>query len=159
LFPFIIVGTILKNMVPFFPSFIYRFGNKSYLSVGEMVLPYLFFCFSLLYAMCLYLWFSNIRFIKNGKSGYFDIGNAPSAGVTMSGNKFIPATPTIYPIHYLMGFLLTLKTLSLFFESIRYHYLGVTGHAVFFSAVYYTFAFLKVSRIRAIGIESDGQNN
>jgi len=125
-------------------SNINMFGRKSYLSVGEMVLPYLFFCFSLLYAICLYLWFSNIRFIKDGKLGYFDVGDASSAGaVTISGNKFIPATPTIYPIHYLMGFLLTLKTLSLFFESIRYHYLGVTGHAMFFSAVYYTFAFLK----------------
>ena len=99
-----------------------------------------------MYAICLYLWISNIRLIKDGKSGYFDVGDLPaSSALTISGNKFIATTPTIYPIHYLMGFLLVLKTLSLLFESIRFHYLRVIGHALFFSAVYYTFAFLKVS--------------
>ncbi|OEU22619.1 hypothetical protein FRACYDRAFT_151456, partial [Fragilariopsis cylindrus CCMP1102] len=92
------------------------FGSHSYLSAGEMILPHIFFYFSLLYAIC---------------------------ALTMSGNKFLPAVPTIYPIHYMMGFLLTLKTCSLFFESIRYHYLRVTGHTMFFSAIYYTFSFLK----------------
>lgn len=120
------------------------FGRESFLSSGEMILPLLFFCFFLMYAICLYLWISNIRLIKDGKSGYFDVGDLPaSSALTISGNKFIATTPTIYPIHYLMGFLLVLKTLSLLFESIRFHYLRVIGHALFFSAVYYTFAFLK----------------
>jgi len=123
------------------------FNRVSYLSRGEMNLPWLFFAFSILYAVCLYVWYSNIQLIKEGKSGYFDIGDAPStaAALSVSGASSEKADdgPTIYPIHYLMGFLLGLKFCSLVFESVRYHYLRVTGHSLFFSAVYYTFSFLK----------------
>ena len=98
-----------------------------------------------MYAICLYFWYSNIKLIKEGKLGYFDVGDVPtiSAPTRPGVAATTSATPTIYPIHYLMGFLLALKFCSLFFESVRYHYLRVTGHAVFFSAIYYTFAFLK----------------
>jgi len=120
------------------------FNHISYLSRGEMNLPWLFFAFSLMYAVCLYVWHSNIQLIKGGKPGYFDIGDGlGTAPPTIPGVSATPASPTIYPIHYLMGFLLALKFFSLLFEAIRYHYLRVTGHAVFFSAVYYSFAFLK----------------
>jgi len=120
------------------------FGNKSYLSRGEMNLPWLFFVFSLMYAVCLYVWHANIRLIKNGKPGYFDSGDADTTLLpTIPGGAATSDGPTIYPIHYLMGFLLALKFCSLFFESVRYHYLRVAGHAAFFSAVYYTFYFLK----------------
>jgi len=120
------------------------FNHISYLSRGEMVLPWLFFLFSLMYAVSLYIWHSNIQLIKKGKAGHFDTGDLPAtAPPRFPGAAATPASPTIYPIHYLMGFLLALKFCSLFFESIRYHYLRVTGHSVFFSAVYYTFAFLK----------------
>jgi hypothetical protein len=107
-------------------------------------LPWLFFAFSLMYAICLYIWQANIRLIKDGKPGYFDSGNAEATPPPIiSGGAATPSGPTVYPIHYLMGFLLVLKFFSLFFESIRYLYLRVVGHAAFFSAVYYTFAFLK----------------
>mmetsp|Transcript_11142 Transcript_11142/g.23536 ORF Transcript_11142/g.23536 Transcript_11142/m.23536 type:complete len:697 (-) Transcript_11142:93-2183(-) len=120
------------------------FGRVSYLPRGEMALPWLFFLFSMVYAACLYIWYSNIQLIKDGKQGYFDIGDAPTTDApSRPGIPNTPDIPTIYPIHYLMGFLLSLKFGSLLFESIRYHYLRVIGHAVFFSAVYYTFAFLK----------------
>lgn len=124
------------------------FNNESYLSAGEMALPHLFFWFSLLYAICLYLWISNIRLIKEGKPGHFDSGMPPqgAAPPTPLGRGVQAPTVTIYPIHYLMAFLLTLKTMTLFAESIRYHYLRVTGNAVFWSAVYYTFTFLKVRK-------------
>jgi hypothetical protein len=105
------------------------FGNKSYLSAGEMALPHLFFAFSLIYAVCLYLWYTNITRIKEGGPGHF---SNPGGG-----------RPTVFPIHSLMTALLFLKTLAIFFESIRYHYLRVTGHAEFWSGVYYTFAFMK----------------
>lgn len=106
-------------------------GNESYLSAGEMVLPHMFFYFSLIYAICLYLWVSNIRLISKGEPGHWDdnLGGEHQA--------------VVYPIHHLMTALLTLKFLALFFESIRYHFLRVTGHAYFWSGVYYTFAFLK----------------
>ena len=107
------------------------FGNESHLSAGEMNLPHLFFYFSILYAICLYLWWTNIRHIKAGGAGHWPNPN-PSAG-----------QPVVYPIHYLMSALLLLKTLSIFFESIRYHYIRVSGKAVLWSAVYYTFSFMK----------------
>jgi hypothetical protein len=105
------------------------FGNESYLSAGEMILPHLFFYFSLIYATCLYLWHTNITRIKQGGPGHF---SNPGGG-----------RPVVFPIHSVMDGLLFLKTLSIFFESIRYHYLRVTGHAEFWSGVYYTFAFMK----------------
>lgn len=43
----------------------------------------------------------------------------------------------------MMTVLLVFKTLSMLFESIRYHYLGLTGAAEAWSIVYYLFAFLK----------------
>lgn len=115
------------------------FGRTSYLSSGEMVLPWMFFLFSIVYGVCLYIWWFNIKLAQEGKPGYLDTGDPPAPP-----RPGMPATTaTIYPIHYLMAFLLGLKFCSLLFESIRYHYLRVTGHAVFFSAVYYAFAFLK----------------
>jgi hypothetical protein len=118
------------------------FGNESYLSAGEMFLPHLFFYFSLIYAICLYMWCKNIMNIKEGKPGLLDTGS-PVQPVGPVGRGAQSPSATVYPIHYMMGFLLTLKTCALFFESIRYHYLRVTGHAVFWAAVYYTFAFMK----------------
>lgn len=49
----------------------------------------------------------------------------------------------VYHIHHMMTVLLVFKTLSMLFESIRYHYLGLTGAAEAWSIVYYLFAFLK----------------
>jgi hypothetical protein len=105
------------------------FGNESYLSAGEMILPHLFFYFSLMYATCLYLWHTNITRIKEGGPGHF---SNPGGG-----------RPIVFPIHSLMTALLVLKTLAIFFESIRYHYLRVTGHAEFWTGVYLLFAFMK----------------
>lgn len=42
-----------------------------------------------------------------------------------------------------MTVLLVFKTLSMLFESIRYHYLRLTGAAEAWSIIYYLFAFLK----------------
>jgi hypothetical protein len=105
-------------------------GNESYLSAGEMPLPHMFFYFSMAYAVCLYLWVSNIRLIGAGESGRW-------------GDNAVEHQAVVYPIHHLMTLLVTLKYLSLFFESIRYHFLRVTGHAYGWSGIYYTFAFLK----------------
>ena len=106
-----------------------RFGNDSYLSAGEMILPNLFFYFAVLYFICLALWWTNLQKIKAGEQGHW-----PTPGSTR---------PVIYPIHYLMATLLLLKMLSILFESIRYHYIRVSGKAVLWSAVYYTFSFVK----------------
>lgn len=86
-----------------------------------------------MYSTCLYLWYSNIYAIGQGGSGHFSNPQG-SAG-----------RPIVYPIHHLMTALLLVKTLSIFFESIRYHYLRVVGHAEFWSFVYYFFTFLRGS--------------
>lgn len=101
------------------------FGNENYLPAGETQLPHVFLYFSISYAILLGVWMTNIRRIQAGK---------------MDGPG---GRPTIYPIHQLMSVLLILKTLSIFFESVRYHYIRVSGHAELWSLVYYTFAFLK----------------
>lgn len=101
----------------------------------------MYLAFAVIYAVCLWIWYFNIRLIKAGKEGYFDVGGEVAPPAISSGAA--PSTPTIYPIHYLMGVLLTLKFCTLLFEAIRFHYLRVLGHAVFFSAIYYVFAFLK----------------
>jgi hypothetical protein len=86
---------------------------------------YLFFTIS--YALCLFLWVYNTNQIQAGGSGIWEKSGIPS----------------VYPIHHLMAALMLLKTLATLFESIRYHYIRVTGHAELWSVVYYTFAFLK----------------
>ncbi len=118
-----------------------RFGRLSYLSRGEMNLPWLFLGFSVVYAVCICIWHFNIKLIKEGKQGYFDI-EGEEGPPALPGQLAAPS-PTIYPIHYLMGVLLTLKFCTLLFEAIRYHSLRVRGHAEFFSFVYYTFDFIK----------------
>ncbi|CAN0017339.1 unnamed protein product, partial [Hapterophycus canaliculatus] len=55
----------------------------------------------------------------------------------------VPNARQVYHIHHMMTVLLVFKTLSMLFESIRYHYLGLTGAAEAWSIVYYLFAFLK----------------
>ena len=120
-------------------------SQESYLSAGEMTLPHMFFLFTVLYAICLFIWIRNIRLIKEGKPSLLDSGEpVEAAASTPVGRGAQMPGVTVYPIHYLMGSLLTLKFLSLLFESIRYHYLRVTGKTVFWSSIYYTFAFLKV---------------
>ena len=98
------------------------FGNVSYLTAGEMLLPRVFLYFSISFLMCTVIWIQMLRSPVGGPGG---------------------ARPKVLPIHHMMTALLVLKTLSIFFESVRYHYIRVTGHAEFWSFVYYTFAFLK----------------
>lgn len=102
-----------------------QLGNISYLTAGEIPLPHMFLYFSVSYALLLGIWISNIRGIQSGRDD------------TDAGR------PVVLPIHYLMTALLILKFFTIFFESVRYHYIRVSGHADAWSVVYYTFAFLK----------------
>lgn len=103
------------------------FHRPSYLTAGEMCLPMMYLFFTLSYSLCLFLWVYNIQQIEAGASGLFEE----------------KGKPTVYPIHKLMAVLMVLKTLSVFFESARYHYIRVTGHAEFWDFVYYVFTFMK----------------
>ena len=85
-----------------------RLGNISYLTAGEMPLPHVFFYFSFSYALLLGLWMTTM---KNSTTG-----TRKSKGA-------------IYAIHHFMTVLLTLKLSSILFESVRYHFIRVNGHA------------------------------
>lgn len=105
-------------------------GSDSYLTAGEMPLPIIFFYFSISYLGCWLIWVMNIRSINKGNGAIF--------GGSTFGHRVM-----VYPIHHLMSVLLLLKTTATFFESVRYHYLRMTGHAEFWSVIYYMFTFLK----------------
>lgn len=92
------------------------FGNVSYLTAGDIILPHLFLYFSISYAILLFLWYRLL---------------------------YKPSHSTIYAIHHLMTVVLALKTASIFFESIRYHYIRIHGHAELWSFVYYFLNFVK----------------
>eukprot|EP00557_Chaetoceros_sp_GSL56_P006648 CAMPEP_0176488912 /NCGR_PEP_ID=MMETSP0200_2-20121128/6980_1 /TAXON_ID=947934 /ORGANISM="Chaetoceros sp., Strain GSL56" /LENGTH=479 /DNA_ID=CAMNT_0017885963 /DNA_START=230 /DNA_END=1669 /DNA_ORIENTATION=- len=95
-------------------------GKISYLTAGEMPLPHLYLYFSISYALMLFLW---IRFVN---------GDGNSA-----------RKPTIYAIHHLMSSVVLLKALSTFFESVRYHFIRIKGHAELWSFVYNVINFIK----------------
>ena len=138
-----------KFELDFHSSNLDMFGNESYLSAGEMILPHMFFYFSLLYMICCYLWISNICIIKKGGVGHFEDDSSSDTSTPGRGRRrgYNSNKPIVYPIHYLMAALLVLKTAAIFFESIRYHYLRVSGQTHFWSAVYYTFAFMKATML------------
>lgn len=81
-------------------------GKISYLSSGEMPLPHIYLYFSISYTLMLFLW---IRFVK---------GDGNSA-----------RRPTVYAIHHLMSSVVLLKALSMLFESARYRFIRIHGHA------------------------------
>jgi len=104
-----------------------RFGNTSYLTAGEMPLPHIFLYFSISYCILTFFWIQNSKAVMSGKEGWFDGGEKP----------------TVHAIHHLMSLVLVLKTLSTFFESVRYHFIRVNGHAELWSFAYYFFTFLR----------------
>jgi hypothetical protein len=91
-------------------------GQRNYLPIGESILPTLFGVFTVGYFVLLILWI--FHFIRS-----------PGAKVNR--------------IHHLMTLLVTLKMLSLLFETIQYHYIQTTGTGAGWSIVYYIFAGLK----------------
>lgn len=93
-----------------------------------MKLPMIFFYFSISYLLLFGIWFTNITEIQKGGHGHF----------AAEGER-----PHIYAIHQLMSLLLIVKFLSVFFESIRYHYIRVSGHAEIWTFLYYGITFVK----------------
>lgn len=90
-------------------------GKISFLTAGEMLLPHMYLYFSVSYALLLFLWVR--RLSGEGFGGGF------------GGGFGMARKPTVYAIHHLMSSVLLLKVLSIFFESVRYHYIRVNGHA------------------------------
>lgn len=95
-------------------------GKNSYLTSGEMPLPHLYLYFTVSYALMLLLW---VRSLK-GDGSFGDNGNGNGSSGNGNGKRV-----TVYAIHHLMSAVLGLKTISTFFESVRYHFIRVNGHA------------------------------
>ena len=107
------------------------YGNPSYLTAGEMKLPGMYLYFSISYALCFLLWSMNIRNIRLGKDPIW----------TSRGGD--ASLPSVHAIHHLMTILLGMKTVAIFFEALRYHFIKIHGHAELVSAVYFTMNFVK----------------
>lgn len=104
-----------------------QFGNISYLTAGEVHLPFLFFFFSISYGVLIYIW-----------------------NLALKGENFVKAERvkpkgkmTVRAVHHLMAAVVFLKAFSMIFEAIRYHFIAVHGHAELWSFVYYSITFLK----------------
>jgi hypothetical protein len=111
------------------------FGNRSYLTAGELHLPLLFVLSALSFSMCALLWQWNLHRIRQGLP----------AIIRSKEEQAMPATlqPTIYAIHPMMGLLLWIKTLSVWAEAFRLHSIKTSGHAEVWSVLYYTLLFFK----------------
>lgn len=95
--------------------------GPNYLTAGETKLPTLYFLFGILFASMLLIW------------GYVLSRNPVTNG-------------TVHKIHYLMCVLLVLKVLTLFADSVRYHYIATVGMSDIvedWNYVYYFFETLK----------------
>ena len=88
------------------------FGNVSYLTAGEMKLPGMYLYFSISYALCFFLWATHIRNIRLGRDPVFS-----------SRRGEVSSRPSVHAIHHLMTILLGIKTVTVFFEAMRYHYI------------------------------------
>lgn len=89
--------------------------GPDYLSAGDTPLPYVYFAFFALFTAALVVWYWVLWKGKN----------------------------SVFAIHQMMLVLLLLKCLSLFFESVRYHFISEFGVSEMWSAIYYIFAVLK----------------
>lgn len=119
-------------------------GEDSYLTAGDLPLPLLFFYFFISYGICSLLWIVNLYQIQKGGMGIFISKSQrrlqQATTTVMEGGS---SKPKIYAIHHLMSVLMVFKTLTVLFESIRYHYIRRTGHAEFWSVLYYGLSFFK----------------
>ena len=107
-----------------------RYGRVNYLAAGDIPLPMMYLIYALIYAKISYLWYSHL---KKCRSGSTQTSHSPTASV--------------YQIHYLMAILCILKTISLFSESARMHYIRINGSAVMWTTIYYTFEFIKAAML------------
>lgn len=91
-------------------------NNGNYLSATEMPLPILYFLMSVIYFLSGLLWIYVLRQSKH----------------------------PVFKIHYLMGVLVFLKSLSLMFHSINFHFIEIKGeHVETWAILYYITHLLK----------------
>jgi G protein-coupled receptor 107 len=111
-------------------------GHTTYLSAGEMNLPLLYLFFTISYVLCFFIWYTNIRSIRNGGSGHF-VQSFPSNSNSNNNNVTATTTrPVLHYVHQLMSLVLILKFMSTLLESIRYFLKKWYGHAEVWSVLY-----------------------
>ncbi|MCL4130154.1 UNVERIFIED_CONTAM: hypothetical protein GTU68_014515, partial [Idotea baltica] len=89
---------------------------NNYLSAGKIPLPALYFMMSLIFFLSACFWFF---ILKNSKE-------------------------PVFKLHYLMGVLVVIKSLSLFFHGINYHFIQINGvHMEAWAVMYYIMHLLK----------------
>lgn len=107
---------INKNYYLAFNADIEENNNGNYLSATEMPLPVLYFMMSLLFFLSGLFWVYALRRSKH----------------------------PVFKIHYLMGALVFLKSLSLMFHSINFHFIEIKGqHVEAWAILYYITHLLK----------------
>ena len=111
-------------------------GKTDYLSTGDAPLPTLFLLFGFAYLALSGIWYKVIRTAKAEEGG----GTGISPRGLVVGNQ---SAPKVHHIHYLMLLLIILKTLAIFAESAKYHYIRWTGSGEAWSIIYYFFEFIK----------------
>lgn len=85
-------------------------NKRNFLSAGEMPLPELYFMMSLIFFLSGLFWLFLLK----------------------------KSTHTVFRIHYIMSLLVFLKSLSLMFHSINYHYIDKEGeHIEAWAILYY----------------------
>ncbi|KAK3860033.1 hypothetical protein Pcinc_033883 [Petrolisthes cinctipes] len=90
--------------------------DDNYLSAGEMPLPALYFMMSLLFFLSACFWFFLLKKSKD----------------------------PVFKIHYLMGVLVVIKSFSLLFHGVNYHYIQMQGvHMEAWAVMYYIMHLLK----------------
>lgn len=104
-----------------------KFGRVSFLTAGEVHFPIIFFFFSISYCLLVYIWFRILR------------GESIVKAERTDGSSKVG----VRAIHHLMTTVLILKALSMGFESVRYHFIALNGHAELWSFAYYFITFLK----------------
>ena len=104
-----------------------KLGKISFLTAGEVHFPLIFFFFSISYSLLIYIWYLTLR------------GEVITKTERTDGSSKVG----VRAIHHLMTAVLILKALSMAFESVRYHFIALHGHAELWSFAYYFITFLK----------------
>lgn len=98
-------------------------NGGSYLSAGEMPLPALYFMMSILFCLSGLFW---IFILKTSKYVLFFLHlKIVLIMIFLFFNRH-----TVFKIHYIMAVLVFLKSLSLLFHAINFHFIQVKGEHV-----------------------------